>query len=202
MEFDWNAAGVPFPNQTSTDESYSHVWTEPLQLHVNLLSGTELATVQAKSTWSGREMKDALLPFLPKATVAATINFGTLTWEDSLMASELGLTDEAELHVILQACEIQVTAASVSAVNGFYTTSEEQMNGASSYTNEAGTLLFRYHFPNGVHYWYFSRPGNLTKSLGDYYRVKSEGLYPPLDGWAPDKCPLGFGCAPSIKMLV
>lgn len=201
-DVDWAADGLPFPSWSSckaADSCYAHVWAVPLELHLHLISCARIATVNAEASWTGSQMKDAVRQLLQKGTAVAKITFGTAVWEDTLTAKELSLTTGSELHLIVAACDILVEAAGVWAVNGFYTQrGQEMMNGAPCYINDAGTLLFRYLFPNGKHYWYFSTPGNLSKSFGDYYRVKSEDLHPPSEGWTPDKCPLG---APEIPRV-
>eukprot|EP00913_Durusdinium_trenchii_P001282 g1181.t1 len=43
----------------------------------------------------------------------------------------------------------------------------------------------------GTAYWYFSREGDLSRSDGDFYRVKSDAPKPPLEDWTCEACPLG-----------
>eukprot|EP00435_Cladocopium_sp_Y103_P030383 s1384_g7.t1 len=63
---------------------------------------------------------------------------------------------------------------------------------APVYVNENGILLFKYRMARGTCYWYFSREGDLSRSDGDFYRVKSDlRMRPPLEGWTFEACPLG-----------
>ncbi|CAL1132754.1 unnamed protein product [Cladocopium goreaui] len=63
---------------------------------------------------------------------------------------------------------------------------------APIFVNENGILLFKYRMARGTCYWYFSREGDLSRSDGDFYRVKSDlRTRPPLEGWTFEACPLG-----------
>ena len=94
---------------------------------------------------------------------------------------------------------IEVSGSGAPKVNGKYFELEEHqqdeagVEGAPQYKNLAGTLLFKYSTSS----WYFSRPGNLDSSDGDYFQVDSSASRPPTEGWS--LCPLGRRPAPSLK---
>lgn len=199
---DWSANGTPFVDPEAEEESianttsYSHEWSQPLALQVSLLSGSKLASLDATSNWTGLDAKDALVPYLRKGTAVTKLTFGTQIWEDTMIADQLCIPSGSLLYATLGAYEFSVAGAGAALVNGIYMKCDHQKEGADCYMNASGTTLFRYRFGNGVHYWYFSREGDLTKSFGDYYRVKTESIHPPADGWVmQDKCPLG--CLPT-----
>merc|ERR1719329_276095 len=116
-----------------------------------------------------------------------------------MTADQLCMPSGSSLYATIGAYEFSVAGAGSPLVNGIYMKCEEQKEGADCYVNSSGTTLFRYRFRNGVHYWYFSRAGNFDKSAGDYYRVKTESMHPPSDGWLMQKgCPLGRLPAPIL----
>jgi len=202
LSIDWSSNGTPFIDPEAEEESitnttsYSHEWSQPLALQVSLLSGSKLATLAATSSWTGLEAKDALVPYLREGTVVTNLTFGTAIWKDTMIADQLCMRSGSLLYATLGAYEFSVAGAGAPLVNGIYMKCDDQKEGADCYMNSSGTTLFRYRFGNGVHYWYFSREGNFTKSFGDYYRVKTESMHPPEDGWVmQDKCPLG--CLPT-----
>lgn len=152
----------------------------PIALDVRLVSGVQLAVVNAVSSWTGAETKHALRQSLPRGRFVAKLVSGTHIFEDPKTVSELGLESGSVLQAIIDTCDYLVEEAGVAEVNGHYKSTGECTNGAPSYTNETGTLLFRYIFKNGVPYWYFSRQSDdVNKKAGDFYRAKTEMLQPP-----------------------
>lgn len=181
-------------------------------LDVLFFSGERLALINAVSAWTGADVKFALKEFLRRGHFVTKLVFGTKLFESTMTVSELGLVSGSILQVVVNVSDYLVEEAGVPEVNGYYKRTGELMEGAPSYANETGVLLFRYVFPNGVHYWYFSTQKNqdFTKRAGDFYRVKTELLHPPtgsaewgifnlLNGRL--ECPLGDGCFPVVSKV-
>jgi len=183
----------------------------PIALDVRLVSGVQLAVVNAGSSWTGAETKIALRQSLPRGRFVTKLVSGMQIFEDSKTTSELGLENGSVLQAIIDTCDYLVEEAGVAEVNGHYKCTGGRTNGAPSYINEAGTLLFRYIFSNGVPYWYFSRQSeDVTKKAGDFYRVKTEMLQPPESpaDWGiynnktgANECPLGDGIFPIVTRM-
>jgi len=171
-------------------------------LKVLLLSGIELAEIKVTPSWTGARIKTVLCEHVTDGKVVTK-----LVVDGRLLADEVALHDVAPsgatvATAILQACDFIVEGAGMPQVNGRYVRTEQEFNGAPSFRNEVGTLLFYYRFRSGSLFWYFSDDSggkDLNKSHGDYYRVKTLDLSPPLEGWSVDKCPLGRVPCPKLR---
>jgi len=158
---------------------------------VLFFSGEEVAKIEICSDWTALALKKAIRPFLGKGSaVSALIHEGeVLADTDSLKH----LT--SHVHVTLRKCAFLVEGAGAETVNGFYVrTKGRDLCDAPVYVNDNGILLFKYRMARGTDYWYFSREGDLSRSDGDFYRVKSDqrtAVVPPLVGWTFEACPLG-----------
>jgi len=182
-----------------------------IALDVLFFSGERLALINAVSSWTGADVKFALKEYLQRGKFVTKLVFGTKLFENTMTISELGLVSGSMLQVVVNVSDYLVEEAGVPEVNGYYKRTGELMEGAPSYVNETGVLLFRYVFPNGVHYWYFStRSQDVTKKAGDFYRVKTELLHPPIGSaeWGIYnvqngrlECPLGDGCFPVVSKV-
>jgi len=180
------------PKRRSGGPSSEEQDVQKLKLPVLFFSGEEVATLEVSLDWTGRRVKQALRPFLGKGhTVATVIHEGGVLL-DSESLERIHLANDAHLYVTLRQCTFLVEGAGAEAVNGFYLRRRgSDLCNAPVYVNEHGTLLFKYRMARGTAYWYFSREGDLSRSDGDFYRVKSDAPKPPLEDWTCEACPLG-----------
>ncbi|CAE7216721.1 ncbp2 [Symbiodinium sp. CCMP2592] len=161
-----------------------------IHLEVLYISGATVAAVDACSNWTGADLKRILQPFLQKGVaIAGIINEGTAI-EDTQTLEDAGVKS-GQLYLMLRSCTYLIEDAGVEVVNGYYVQKEGELNKAPVYANEAGILLFKYKMARGSEYWYLSRDGDLSRSDGDYYRVRSNNSRPPEEGWSWEACPLG-----------
>lgn len=175
---------------------------ETVELEVLQLSGECIARLSACSRWTGKDVRLALLRQLPQGMgVDQLILEEGSIFDPAVTVESLGLADETTIYVVLRRCDYMVTGATPRVVNGCYFRERRRYNRAPCFTNEDGTLLFRYQFRNGAYYWYFSQQDqDLDKSTGDYFRVKTTSRFPPEGGWTAAKCPLG--CAHAVPKVV
>ncbi|CAE7601840.1 Cbp20 [Symbiodinium sp. CCMP2456] len=149
-----------------------------------------VAALDACSNWTGADLKRILQPFLQKGVaIAGIINEGTAI-EDTQTLEEAGVKS-GQLYLMLRSCTYLIEDAGAEVVNGYYVQKEGELNKSPVYANEAGILLFKYKMARGSEYWYLSRDGDLSRSDGDYYRVRSNSKRPPEEGWSWEACPLG-----------
>jgi len=182
------------------DEEAAAAENEPrVELEVVLFSGSRLATLSAVPSWTAQDIKRALRSSLQRSTVVSKLVFDGQVVNGSRTVADLELKAGSLLYAVVEAAQYLVEGAGISRVNGPYIKTERQLNEAPVYVNEYGVILFRYAMPRGTIYWYFSEDGNLSKSADDFYRVRSGSLFPPLDGWLSERCPLGCNTsAPSL----
>lgn len=172
------------------------------ELAVLLLSGLTLALLPVAPSWTGADVKFALDAFVQEGSYVTTLVAADRIFEDAQTVADMGLLDGAQVQALVKAYDYLVEGAGAAAVNGRYVRKGEKMNGADSYTNEHGTLLFAYVFSGtGTRYWYFSDPhvNFMREPSGDYYRVRSDSKAPPLEGWTAQKCPRGKGALPTLR---
>lgn len=182
----------------SPTEPFECASTLAVQIEIMLLSGSCLASLLVNTSWTGAQVKLAITRSAGKYLRVSGLMAGTQIFQDSQTVEDLGLTDGSVLHASIGPWDYYIESG-VPAVNGHYVKQEDNYNGACSYTNASNVMLFRYPFPNGKHYWYLSESTtNLSKSVGDYFRVKSEDLRPPLEGWVVNTCPLGVLPSPIL----
>lgn len=198
-----STAGIPTsaaPGSPSCSDVSHHPETSTeLQLDVHLLSGAKLTTLRAEDSWTARQVKDALRLLVPQGRYISAVLCGAQVLENSETLREFGLPEAAVLQVALQECEYLVEGAGAPQVNGWYSRTEEEMNGAPCFMNDNGTLLFHHVMPRGTRYWYFSRAGeNLNSDASDFYRVRTAELVPPRRGWTSDHCRLGLDGVPTV----
>lgn len=175
---------------------------QSMELEFLHLSGESMARLSVGGRWTGRDVRAAIQKQLPEGLgVHRLVLEGGKIFEHGATVKSLGLFDSSQLHVVIRECDYLVSDAVPEVVNGCYFRERRRFNGAPCYTNEAGTLLFRYRFRNGAFFWYFSQKGqDLDKSEGDYFRVKTTVPLPPEHGWTASKCPLG--CAGHLPSVV
>merc|ERR1712183_974103 len=127
-----------------------------------------------------------------------------------MTARDLSLASGSTLLAVVEACDYLVEHAGKAEVNGHYRKTGTYMSGAPSYANESGVMLFRYVFPNDVAYWYFSTAEDVAKKAGDFYRVKTEDVLPPVApaDWTiynsrtgKVECPLGDNMFPVVSRI-
>mmetsp|Transcript_54242 Transcript_54242/g.87631 ORF Transcript_54242/g.87631 Transcript_54242/m.87631 type:complete len:328 (-) Transcript_54242:37-1020(-) len=170
-------------------------------ISVSLLSGSLLGTVPVCPSSTCLQVKFALRPFLQERRYVTKLIFGEQVLDDLQTVKDLQLEPDSSLQAIVQEADCIVRDAGVPEVNGNYIRQDELMAGAPCYVNEHGTLLFRYRFTRW-HYWYFSRgSGDLQKSEGDYFRVKTEELEPPATGWVSASCLAGRDPCPTVMLF-
>jgi len=125
--------------------------------------------------------------------------------EDTSSVGAHNLHSGSLLHVVVKPCAYLVEGAGVLEVNGYYEEEVDNINECPCFTNAAGVLLFRYTMVRtGTNFWYFSfKHADPTKSAGDIYRVKSDALQPPLEGWEWQQrhCPSGRLPLPCVIRL-
>ncbi|CAE7326903.1 Cbp20-A [Symbiodinium natans] len=161
-----------------------------IELEVLYFSGAMVTVLDAHPSWSGAELKRVLRPFLEKGVAIMAIVSGGTRVEETQTLAEAGV-QSGPLYVMLRSCTYLVQDAGVEVVNGYYVQKEGDHSRSPVYANEDGILLFKYRMARGTEYWYFSREGDLSRSDGDFYRVRSNQSRPPVEGWTWEACPLG-----------
>eukprot|EP00438_Fugacium_kawagutii_P016428 Skav216606 [mRNA] locus=scaffold4297:8074:21883:+ [translate_table: standard] len=133
------------------------------------------------------------------ASVEALQVGSTLNWT----LSDAGVDYGSVLNVTFESCAYRVLGAGREEVNGCYTKTQREENGAPVYANRNGIILFKYIMRRGTPYWYFTQDGHpADDSKGDYYRVQSAADCPPADGWNTKSCPRGEGtCCPEVRAM-
>eukprot|EP00928_Gymnodinium_smaydae_P066533 TRINITY_DN49526_c0_g1_i1.p1 TRINITY_DN49526_c0_g1~~TRINITY_DN49526_c0_g1_i1.p1 ORF type:complete len:362 (+),score=37.40 TRINITY_DN49526_c0_g1_i1:64-1086(+) len=171
-------------------------------LSVSLMSGEALACLEVDDSWSVQKVRKALRQELQTGRMVANLFVDGNDLEGEASLGTLGITSSSEVYASIVSCDYLVEEAGATEVNGCYSRRPCDMNGAPSYSNESGTLLFRYVMPRGTVYWYFSSPNSdLSKAQGDYYRARNGADQPPMDGWMTQSCPLGKGPLPKLLSL-
>mmetsp|Transcript_22406 Transcript_22406/g.42265 ORF Transcript_22406/g.42265 Transcript_22406/m.42265 type:complete len:254 (+) Transcript_22406:60-821(+) len=164
---------------------------EELEVRVHLLSGTELGRVGLTRPMKVADVKTRIAELLGDAETPSKLVLEGTILQDADTVRSCGITWDSILQVIVQPPAYRVDGAGVDEVNGLYFKSSSRMNHAVVFTNKRGIMLFKYVMRRGTHYWYFSDAGDLKTKHGDYYRIRSDGVLPPLTGWTTDDCPRG-----------
>jgi len=176
---------------------------EILKLHIQLLSGSELGSVELPRKALVSDVINEVCSMVQEGKAVSKLVCGGEILEDYLSLSNANLDYGSVLNATFEPCAYFVQGAGREEVNGCYTKTQRVVNEAPVYVNRHGIILFRYVMRRGTPYWYFTQDGHpQDDSQGDYYRVQSGASSPPSDGWNTKSCPRGDATScPKVKAM-
>lgn len=194
---DTNDTTTPAPPSEAGHTPCESSSVERMEVQALLLSGELLGNLSVDPARPTKELRAMFRHFLDPGCIVSSLCIGGSVLQDDIPVGSLSQGGKLEVVAVLESCAYLVEGAGADSANGHYCIQGEKMDGAPTYQNEKGLMLFRFVMSRGTKYWYISDPtGDLSKSSGDYYRVKSDAPRPPLEDWSISGCPQGSDPCP------